>query len=126
MPVVHGNGRFSFEVAVLGIMVLLSQGCSHRSINHILAVPDMYGQREVAVSGTVVESYSILGRGAYRIDDGTGQLWIVTKHNAPRKGARVGVKGKIKNGFDLGGVVKLPEKFSSGLVMVETSHKAKG
>jgi hypothetical protein len=65
-----------------------------------------------------------LGRGVYRVDDGTGKLWIVSDKGVPRKGSRVGVKGKIQDGFDLGSLVKLPETVSSGLVMIESSHRA--
>ncbi len=116
--------RVVSTLALLSLSALLS-ACMHRSINHILAEPDRYARREVGITGSVVESYSVLGRGAYRVDDGTGKLWVVTTRNAPRKGARVGVKGKIKNGFDLGGLVKLPDQVSAGLVMIETSHRAR-
>jgi hypothetical protein len=49
----------------------------------------------------------------------------------PRKGAFVEVKGKIKDGFDLtsvGDFLSLPEpireRIASGLLLVESSHKA--
>lgn len=107
-----------------GILMLI--GCERKSINQILADPHQYAHREVSVVGQVVQSYSVLGRGAYQIEDGTGQLWVVSYNGTgvPRKGARVGVKGKIQDGFDLGTLVKLPEVVSSGLVMIESSHKA--
>jgi hypothetical protein len=41
-------------------------------------------------------------RGAYRIDDNTGQLWVVSDKGTPRTGARVTVKGTIREGFNLG------------------------
>ena len=75
--------------------------------------------------GNVVQSYSVLGKGAYQVDDGTGKLWVVSDKGVPRKGARVGVRGKIRDGFDLGHLVKLPEVISSGMVMVEAAHKAR-
>jgi hypothetical protein len=100
--------------------------CEKRSINQILADPHRYTNREVGVIGTVVQSYSVLGHGAYQIEDGTGKLWVVSYNGkgVPRKGARVGVKGKIQDGFDLGTLVKLPDVVSSGLVMIESTHKA--
>ena len=101
-------------------------GCERKSINQILADPHQYAHREVGVVGQVIQSYSVLGRGAYQIEDGTGKLWVVSYDGkgVPRKGARVGVKGKIQDGFDLGTLVKLPEVVSSGLVMIESTHKA--
>ena len=69
-----------------------------------------------------------MDRGVYRIQDDTAQLWVISEHGVPRKGARVSVKGTIRDGFNLGSlgsVVKLPAGAASGLVLVERSHKAK-
>ena len=44
----------------------------------------------------------MVNRGAYRIADDTGQLWVVSDRGTPRKGARVTVKGTIREGFNLG------------------------
>ena len=107
------------------ILALLSSGCGAKTINQILANPSRYSEKEVKIEGTVVESYSVIGKGAYQIDDGTGKLWIVSTKGVPRRGARVSTKGKVKDGFDIGSFVKLPKDLDSGLVMVESSHKAK-
>jgi hypothetical protein len=100
-------------------------GCEQKTINEIKADPGRYANQEVAVVGNVTRSVSVLGHGAYEIDDGTGKLWVVSQSGVPREGARVGVKGKIRDGFNLGAIVKLPEQISSGMVMIESSHKAK-
>ena len=118
------RARLGFLAACLIAGAVLT-GCERKTINQILAEPDRYARRDVAIVGNVVESYSVLGRGAYRVDDGTGRIWVVSDKGVPRKGARVGVKGRIKNGFDLGSIIRLPEAFRSGLVMVEISHRAK-
>ena len=71
---------------------------------------------------------SFADRGVYRINDDTGQLWVMSTGGVPRKGARVTVKGRIQEGFNLGSLgdrIKLPAGVGSGLVMVESSHKAK-
>lgn len=78
-----------------------------------------------ASRGSVTESHSILGTGAYQVDDGTGRLWVFSKKGVPRKGARVQVKGKIREGFTLDDQVKFPKRIESGLGMVESSHKAR-
>ncbi|HSW38387.1 MAG TPA: hypothetical protein VLL97_02715 [Acidobacteriota bacterium] len=110
-------------VAILCLLAL--SGCEHKTINEILADPARYANKDVSVIGSVARSYSVLGRGAYEIEDGTGKLWVVSDKGVPRQGAKIAVKGKIRDGFNLGSVVNLPEAFSSGLVMIETSHKAR-
>lgn len=100
-------------------------GCEHKTINQILAEPARYANRDVGITGNVIRSFSVLGAGAYQVDDGTGKMWVVAKSNVPREGARVGVKGKIQDGFNLGGLVKLPEVVRSGMVMIESDHRAR-
>ena len=110
---------------VLASAMLVLVGCEYKTINQIMAEPQRYANREVGITGNVVRSISVLGAGAYQVDDGTGKIWVVAKSNVPREGARVGVKGKIQDGFNLGGLVKLPEVVRSGMVMIESSHRAK-
>jgi hypothetical protein len=46
----------------------------------------------------------------------------------PRKGARVSVTGTVREGFSLGSIgdrMKLPQAVSAGIVLMESSHKAK-
>src|SRR5512142_1326602 len=89
--------------------VLFLAACERKTINQILAEPDRYANHDVGIEGKVVRSYSVLGRGAYEVDDGTGRLWVVSERGVPRTGARVGVRGRIKDGYDLGTIVKLPD-----------------
>jgi hypothetical protein len=110
---------------VLASAMLVLVGCEYKTINQIMAEPQRYANRNVGITGNVVRSYSVLGAGAYQVDDGTGKMWVIAKNNVPREGARVGVKGKIQDGFNLGGLVKLPEVVRSGMVMVESDHRAK-
>jgi hypothetical protein len=114
----------STALAVLALGALASGACATRSINQILADPSRYRNREVRVSGSVTESYAFASRGAYRIDDDSGELWVVSDRGVPRKGARVTVKGTIREGFNLGSLGdRLPA--GVGLVMIESSHKAR-
>jgi hypothetical protein len=118
----------SVILTVLSVTALVSAACAARTVNQVIADPSRYRNREVKLSGTVVDSYSLVNRGAYRIDDGTGQLWIVSDNGVPRKSARVDVKGTIREGFNLGSLgdrINLPSAVGSGLVLIESSHKAK-
>jgi len=110
---------------LLGTVSLSALGCATTTISRILAEPQRYRQNDVHLAGNVTESVSLLGQGAYKLDDGTGTIWVVSTHGVPRKGAEVKVKGKIRDVVDLGTIIKLPEKIGSGLVMTETSHKAR-
>jgi hypothetical protein len=118
----------SAALVVVMAGVLLSGACAARSINQVLADPGRYRDHEVKLSGSVVDSYSFVGNGAYQIEDKTGKLWVVSNRGVPRKGAQVSVKGTVREGFSLGSVgdkLKLPPAVSAGVVLMETSHKAK-
>ena len=113
-------------LAILAVSTLVL-GCASRTISQVLADPSRYRDREVKLSGAVVDSYSLANRGAYRIDDNTGQLWVVSETGTPRKGARVTVNGTIREGFNLGSLgdrIKVPG-VGVGLVLMESSHRAK-
>ena len=114
-------------VALLALGALVSTACASTHINQVLADPSRYRDRQVHLSGSVVDSYSFANRGVYRLGDESGQLWVVSDKGVPRKGARVSVEGTIREGFNLGSLgdrVNLPA-IGSGLVLMESSHKAK-
>jgi hypothetical protein len=119
--------RWIAPLALFGVLA----GCAQKTVNDVLADPGRYSQREISLSGRVVESFSVAGHGFYRLEDPTGRLWIFSSKGVPRKGASVRVKGKVHDGFDLSsvtGVLSIPEpireRIESGLLMVESSHKA--
>jgi hypothetical protein len=115
-------------LAVILASSILSSACAATTINQILADPSRYRNRDVRVSGSVVDSYSFANRGVYKINDESGQLWVMSDRGVPRKGARVVVKGTIRDGFSLGSFgdrVKLPPAIGSGLLIMESSHKAR-
>jgi len=109
-------------------ILLMSVACGTKTINQIRTNPAKYRDQTVTIRGTVAESASVLGRGAYKLADGDDSLWVVTTGGAPRKGARVDVTGRIQDGYDIGGLgrlLKLPEALQNGLVLIESSHKAR-
>lgn len=113
---------------LVGFIALTTGACaSTKTINELLADPSRYADRTVKLSGEVVDSYSVANRGVYRLKDGTGELWIVSETGVPRTTARVTVKGKVRDGFNLGSlinVLRLPPGIAAGLVLVASSHKA--
>lgn len=123
MATVHRVG-----VAAVLCTAALTIACGTKSINQVLADPARYRNESITVRGTVDQSVSVAGRGAYRIVDGEQGLWVVTTAGAPRKGARVEVTGRLQDAYDLsafGGALKLPDSAQSGLVLVASSHKAR-
>lgn len=88
---------------ILAATLSLAACPNRETISKINGDPSRYQNKEVAVAGTVSDSYGALGQGAYRIDDGTGSLWVVTRRGVPSRGARVGAKGRIYTGFSFGG-----------------------
>jgi hypothetical protein len=80
-------------------------GCPEKkSISQVLAEPGRYYNDDVTVTGTVTESWGLMGVGAFQLDDGTGKLWVISDNRGvPAKGARVGSQGRIQSGFSLGG-----------------------
>ena len=112
-------------VVVLG---LGSTACAARTINQVLADPGRYRDKQVKLQGSVVNSFSAVGTGAYELEDRTGRLWIVSNQGVPRRGANVSVKGTVRDGFNLGSLgdlIRLPQAVGSGVVLMETSHKAR-
>lgn len=114
------------HLTLLVVLASVLAGCA-TTVNHVLADPARYRTREVTLKGRVLDSVSVAGRGAYRIEDRTGSLWVVSDVGVPRTGARVKVKGRIHDAFNFGvfgGRISLPGGLASGVVMQETSHKA--
>lgn len=119
-----GTRRSTTGALALGVLLAVATTGCRTTINQLLAEPARYADQEVTVGGEVVKSASILGRGAYQINDGTGTVWVVTKRGAPRQGARVAVKGRVRDVVNLGELIPLPPEVGSGLVIVETEHRA--
>ncbi len=100
------------KVFLLGIILCvgLFTACPKRvAIADIEANPSKYSGKSIAIVGTVKESYgvSIPGTnyrgGVYKVDDGTGSMWVVTENTVPAKGSKVGVKGKVQDGVNYNG-----------------------
>jgi DNA/RNA endonuclease YhcR with UshA esterase domain len=75
-------------------------GCaSGVRIAEIKTDPGRFGDRTVEVTGTVTSSYGVplVPFQLYNIDDGTGEIAVLsrTSRSAPAKGARVQVKGRV-------------------------------
>ena len=113
----HITKRIGSASLVFAAVLVLTACPSQTTISKINADPARYRNKEVAIVGTVRDSYGALGQGAYEIDDGTGRLWVVTRRGVPSRGARVGAKGHVYNGINFGGR-------NYGTVLEETDRRS--
>lgn len=86
------------------VLVLLLAGCAGTTrIETLLDDPSGFDGEEVRVRGEVTGALGLAGMGGYRIDDGTGELTVVSERGgAPRRGADVEVEGIFHAVFTLG------------------------
>ena len=105
---------------LLGLIstVVLSSGCiGTTNIGTITANPSQYEGKEVTVKGTVSNSLwlALLTRGAYRLTDDTGSIWVVCNHTPPEKNDEVKVKGTVEKAVTIG-------EHSLGTVITESNR----
>jgi len=90
-------------LALVGVAALAGCKAKVTPIKTLLDDPARFDGQQVNVAGDVTAAVGVLGYGAYRINDGTGTILVVTKDSgAPREGARVGVSGTFRSAFTLG------------------------
>jgi len=101
------KGTRIFLMGIALFTAAFAAGCPERtSIADISANPSRYSTKDVAVAGTVQDSYGVsipgtpIRGGAYKIDDGTGSIWVLTEDAVPTKGTQIGVRGRIGSGVN--------------------------
>lgn len=112
-------------ISVVAIAAIFTAACPQQcSIAEIERNPGRYADKEVAIIGVVKDSYGLsvpgtpIRGGVYKIDDGTGSIWVVTEDTVPGKGAEIGIKGRVGNGVSWKGK-------NYGLGLYETGRKYK-
>jgi hypothetical protein len=112
------------RLSVALLSALLIAGCAARGVRiaDLQDRPDKYDNKTVAVNGVVTTSWGIplVPFQLYKVDDGTGEITVLARSGrAPRKGARVEVKGRLNELGSFGGQ-------SVGLHIEERDRKTKG
>ena len=94
----------AFALTVLALGVVALAGCKGTTpIKQLIDDPARFAGQTVRIAGTVESSVGVLTVGAYKLNDGTGTITVVTKTSGvPREGAKVAVEGEVKSGFTLG------------------------
>lgn len=119
--------KILLKFALASLLVALSlfaSACPKRvSIAQIEANPSRYNEKTVIVTGIVKTSYGLSipvireGGGIYKIDDGTGSIWVVTnERGVPSRDVQLVVKGKLRSGVTYNGR-------NYGLVIMEDHRK---
>lgn len=101
-----------FFPLLLALLTLIAAGCNGPrtdKLSSIVGDPARFVNKNVTVAGEVTKVYELpLGLAnlaAYRINDGTGQVWILSRIGAPREGDKVGLKGTVRPEGRFGGTL---------------------
>jgi hypothetical protein len=105
------------------LCAVLIAGCAARGVRiaELQDRPDKYDNKTVSVNGVVTSSFGIplVPFQLYKVDDGSGEITVLSRAGrAPRKGARVEVKGRLNELGTFGGT-------SVGLHIEERDRKVK-
>jgi hypothetical protein len=96
------------RLALVAAVAFAAAGCALRAphISDLRDNPGRYHGRSVRIDGVVTSSWgvSVLPLRYYRVSDGTGELIVLSRGaDAPTRGARVSVRGKVGEVAVLGG-----------------------
>jgi hypothetical protein len=92
------------------VLAITVSGCAlvarRTSVAELKYNPGRYEDKTVSIEGVVTSSWGIplLPYKLYRVDDGTGEVTVVSQNSrTPSRGARVRVKGRVNEIATLGG-----------------------
>ncbi len=89
-------------LAALGVLLAACSSLFATKIADILADPRKYDGREVTVAGKVTDTTNLLVAKYFTVNDGTGEMIVVTERPLPREGETLTVTGIVKEAFSLG------------------------
>jgi hypothetical protein len=92
----------SRTIWLVAAVSLFLTGCGTVRIGRILDEPTRYRNRTVRVNGRVDASFGAIVTGVYRVDDGTGTIYVLSNRGVPRAGSSVTVKGTVQSGITVG------------------------
>jgi hypothetical protein len=108
--------RWIPRAPLAGALIVLAGCASVTPIGELLDNSSRYDGKTVRVKGEVREGAGGLGVGAYQLEDRTGKITVVSDQgSAPRRGAKVEVKGKFESLFSLG---------STGLAVIREESRS--
>lgn len=99
------EARIRHQLALLALLAMTPLAACRGTmpIGKLLDDPGRYDGETVRIKGEVTGSVGALSQGAFRVDDGTGTMNVLSRgRGAPREGAEVGVEGEFRSVFTLG------------------------
>ena len=96
------NPKYTLWLAAALLGGALLAGCDQHTdkLSDISNNPNSFVNKDVTVAGEVTKVYElplgITNVAAYRVNDGTGQAWVISRAGAPREGDKVGLKGTVR------------------------------
>jgi hypothetical protein len=94
-----------FAICVVLMMIPTLASCSKTiKISDITGNLSQYNGKSVSINGYVGNTLwnALTGRGAYQVDDGSANIWVVTSKEPPVKGVKVSIQGTVSPAFTLG------------------------
>jgi hypothetical protein len=89
--------------STLAAAVLLLAACNQVvPIKEILDNPRQFADKKVTVEGEVSGAFSLFVIKYFLVNDGTGEIGVVSDKALPRKGQKISVSGTVKEAFSLG------------------------
>jgi len=113
--------KYQISFILISIALIIAcAGMGRMHINSIRENPDQYSNKQVAVSGKVVQIFALpfLDQGICKIDDGTGEIWVKPAGRVPAKGETIHIKGTVKIGLNIAN-----QNF--GLIIIEKKDEEK-
>ncbi len=97
--------RLSAFPALCACLFLVACSLMFTKISDINAHPDKYENKTVTVSGKVtsVTKLPFMQEGFFTLDDGSGEITVVTKDSLPAEGDRKTVTGTVQSAVTLMG-----------------------
>ena len=96
--------RALLALAILVATISLAGCPKSTTIADINADPGRFRDKEVSIHGKVVNSFGVVGEGAYEVDDGTGRMWVLSSGGGvPSQGAQVRATGRVQTGLTFAG-----------------------
>ena len=71
-------------------------------IKDILSSPGTYEGKDVTIAGKVTASHNLVVVKYYEVDDGSGEIAVVTNNVLPKEGDKVRVIGRVNQAFAVG------------------------
>jgi hypothetical protein len=95
---------FQKQIVLASLFFLVLFTACNPNVEDILEKPSKYANKKVELEGKVTKSNGIFGAGYFIIDDGTGEIPVLTSKGLPNEGEEVTVKGKVSQMLKIEGL----------------------